>query len=406
MTSALRDWLIDLGIAEGIADYLTWLVLVVAVIALSLLVNYITRRFLVALASYLVRKSHTRWDDFLLKHKVFTRLSHLAPAIVIYFSAYLFPAVEIWIQRFAVAYLLLVGYWTFNSFLNAVADIYGTLEISRQRPIKGYLQVVKIVVFIIISIVVIATILGQKIGYLLGGLGAMTAVLMLIFKDSILGLMAGIQLSLNDMVRIGDWIEMPRYGADGDVIDLSLHTVKVQNWDKTISTIPAYYLISDSFKNWRGMDESGGRRIKRSINIDITSIKFLTAEMLDRFDKFQLLKEYLDRKRKEVAEWNQVNEIDTSVLINGRHLTNIGTFRAYVIAYLRSHPKIHQEMTFLVRQLPAGDNGLPMEIYVFSRIREWAEYEAIQADIFDHLLAVTPLFELRVFQHPTGDDFR
>jgi miniconductance mechanosensitive channel len=208
------------------------------------------------------------------------------------------------------------------------------------------------------------------------------------------------------MVRIGDWIEMPKYGADGDVIDVTLHTVKVQNWDKTISTIPAYHLISDSFKNWRGMSESGGRRIKRSVSIDMSSVKFCTPDMLNRFEKFQLITDYIKSRRTEISEYNRAHQVDTSELINGRNMTNIGTFRAYLVAYLRNHPLIHDEMTFLVRQLPPGDHGLPIEIYVFSKDQVWANYEAIQADIFDHILAVLPSFELRVFQEPTGHDFR
>jgi miniconductance mechanosensitive channel len=229
---------------------------------------------------------------------------------------------------------------------------------------------------------------------------------MLIFKDSILGLVAGIQLSTNQMLHIGDWIEMPKYGADGDVIDISLTTLKVQNWDKTITTIPTYALISDYFKNWRGMSESGGRRIKRSINIDVTSIKFCTQEMLDKFKRFKCIREYVERKLEEIDTHNTSEGVDESDLVNGRHLTNIGTFRAYVAAYLRSHPRVHQGMTFLVRHLQPTAEGLPIQIYIFSNDQAWANYEAIQADIFDHILAVVPEFELRVFQNPTGADFQ
>ena len=214
------------------------------------------------------------------------------------------------------------------------------------------------------------------------------------------------QLSQNDMVRIGDWIEMPKYGADGDVIDVTLNTVKVQNWDKTITTIPAYALVSDSFKNWRGMSESGGRRIKRAVYIDMNSVTFCNKEMLDRFEKYQLIKSYIKSKRVEIANYNRDHFIDTSELVNGRNLTNIGTFRAYLAAYLKNHPKIHNDMTFLIRHLPPGQYGLPIEVYVFSNDQVWANYEAIQADIFDHILAVVPKFDLRVFQNPTGHDFR
>ena len=242
--------------------------------------------------------------------------------------------------------------------------------------------------------------------YFLSGLGALTAVLLLVFKDTILGLVAGVQLSANKMVAVGDWIEMPKYGADGDVIEVALTTVKVQNWDKTVTTIPAYALISDSFKNWRGMQESGGRRIKRSVSIDVQTIVFCDEEMLGRFAKIKYIAEYIQKKKDELARFNQELKVDDSSLVNGRRMTNVGTFRAYVVAYLKHHPKIHQEMTFLVRQLAPSENGLPIEVYVFSNDKVWANYEAIQADIFDHILAVVPEFDLRVFQVPTGNDFR
>jgi len=302
--------------------------------------------------------------------------------------------------------MILAGLFAFNGFLNAVVDIYNTFEIAREKPIKGYVQISMIIISIFGGIFALSTLLNRSPWPLLSGLGAMTAILLLIFKDSILGLVASIQLSVNDMVRIGDWIEMPKFNADGDVIDVSLHTVKVRNWDKTITTIPAYALIADSFKNWRGMSESGGRRIKRAINIDMTSVKFCTPEMLDRYEKFQLLTDHVRSKRKEIAEYNAAHSIDTSELINGRNLTNIGTFRNYLVAYLRHHPKIHNDMTFLVRQLPAGEHGLPIEVYVFSNDQAWANYEAIQADIFDHILAILPEFDLRVFQQPSGNDVR
>jgi len=355
---------------------------------------------------YFVKKSRTTWDDVLVERKVFTRLSHLAPALVIYFSAPLFSSIESILLRFSMIYMIVVGVLVINSFLDSVVDIYRSFEISKQRPIKGYIQIIKIILFVFIGIIAVSTLMDRSPWLLLSGLGAMTAVILLIFKDSILGLVASVQLSSNDMVRIGDWIEMPKYGADGDVIDVSLNTIKIQNWDKTISTIPAYYLVSDSFKNWRGMSESGGRRIKRSVNIDMSSIKFCNDEMLARFEKFQLISEYIKEKKKEISEYNKKHDIDTSELVNGRNLTNIGTFRAYIVAYLHNHPKIHQSMTFLIRQLSPNDKGLPLEIYVFCNDQEWANYEAIQADIFDHILAVAPRFDLRIFQNPTGSDFR
>jgi miniconductance mechanosensitive channel len=233
----------------------------------------------------------------------------------------------------------------------------------------------------------------------------MAAVLILVFKDTILGFVASIQLSANKMVNIGDWISMPDYNADGDVIDISLNTVKVQNWDKTIATIPTYALVSDSFNNWKGMEESGGRRIKRSLNIDMKSVGFLDSEQVEKFRKYHLLKDYITTKEKEITDYNKANKLDEDTVTNGRKMTNLGTFRVYLENYLHKHPKINQDMTFLVRHLQPSEMGIPMEIYVFSNDQAWANYEAIQADIFDHVLAVLPEFGLKVFQNPTGDDF-
>ena len=290
--------------------------------------------------------------------------------------------------------------------MNASVDILQTSRFSRELPVKSVVQVLKLILYGIATIAVISLIIGQSPALLLSGLGAMTAVMMLVFKDSILGLVAGIQLSANQMVSSGDWIEMPKYGADGDVLEVALTTVKVQNWDKTITTIPTYTLITESFKNWRGMSESGGRRIKRSINIDIGSIKFCSQEMLERFSRIQHITEYLDKKRQEISSWNAAWNLEASDPLNGRQLTNVGTFRAYVVAYLRHHPMVHQDMTFLVRQLAPTAQGLPIEIYVFSRDQVWSNYEDIQADIFDHILAIAPAFDLSVYQSPSGGDVK
>ncbi|MCP4684170.1 MAG: mechanosensitive ion channel [bacterium] len=366
----------------------------------------ITRRILLTALSVIIRKTKTKWDDALLERRVLHRAAHVAPALILYYFADAFPGVDDLIRRLAMVYILLIGGLVVNALANAFVDVYRTLEVARNRPIRGFVQLVQIIVYVLLAVLGIAIMFNQSPFGILGGLGAMTAVLILVFKDTILGLVASFQISATDMVRIGDWIEMPKYGADGDVMDVSLHTIKVQNWNKTISTIPTYALISDSFKNWRGMSDSGGRRIKRAVHIDITSVGFCTEEMINRFSKFQYISEYVDKKKKELAEFNEVNKFDTSELANGRHMTNVGTFRAYLEAYLKNHPKIHQSMTFLVRQLPPGEHGLPIEIYVFSNDQRWAQYEAIQADIFDHVLAVLPMFDLRAFQSPTGHDFR
>jgi miniconductance mechanosensitive channel len=334
----------------------------------------------------------------------------LAPAVVFYFlGEAAFPENDVLIdiiQRIAIVYMIGVAILVIDSILNAVTDIYSTFSISRTRPINGYIQVLKILLYIVGIIVMVTTILNTSPLGLLSGIGAMSAVLLLVFKDSILGFVSGIQLTANNMVHIGDWIEMQRYGADGEVTEINLQTIKVQNWDKTISTIPVYALVSDSFKNWRGMMESGGRRIKRAVHIDIRSIKFCTNEMLRKFRKIEYLKEYIDDKVKEIEQYNRTTNLDISEMINGRRLTNIGIFRAYLIEYLKNHPNIHNSMLFIVRQLQAGPQGLPIEIYVFCTDQRWAYYEAIQADLFDHIFAIIPEFDLRVYQEPSGWDFQ
>ncbi|MFP6722313.1 MAG: mechanosensitive ion channel family protein [Candidatus Poribacteria bacterium] len=301
--------------------------------------------------------------------------------------------------------LILVGTLVISSFLDLFLTIYGSSKTSHDIPLKATVQVIKIVVYFVCGIFIVSLILNKTPLYLLSGLSALGAVLLLVFRDSILGFVAGIQLIANRMVAKGDWIEMPKYDADGDVIEIALTTVKVQNWDKTIATIPTYALIGESFKNWRGMKESGGRRIKRTINIDVSTIKFCNEEMLKRFSEIQYIANYIQIKKEELSIYNDENEVDNTSLANGRRLTNVGTFRAYTVAYLRNHPMISQEMTFLVRHLAPAGYGLPIEIYVFSKDTIWANYEGIQADIFDHLLAVVPEFDLKVFQNPSGSDF-
>lgn len=289
----------------------------------------------------------------------------------------------------------------FNSF----NDIYESFNVSKSRPIKGYLQVAKIIIYILVFVSIISILLGENGFGWVAGFGAFSAVLMLVFKDPILGFVGGIQLTSNNMVEIGDWISMPKYGADGTVNEITLTTVKVQNWDKTITTIPTYTLVTDYFQNWRGMEESGGRRIKRSINIDMRSVKFCSEELLERFKKIQILTEYLNRKNNELKNYNTKYKVEGIEIVNGRRQTNLGIFRAYLKEYLRRKPEINTEMTFLVRQIQPNENGIPIEIYVFSKIKDWAIYEDIQSDIFDHILAVIPEFELEIFQNPTGADF-
>lgn len=406
MFDLIKSWLENQGLEGWVAEYTSWAAVVLVVIVLAIIVNYIAKKFLLAVLSFLIKRTKTKWDDALLERRVLHRASHVAPALVVYWYAAAFPGLESLIERLAMVYFLAVGGLVISGFMNAVVDVYRTLEVARNRPIKGFVQLAQIILTVFLVVLGIAILFEQSPFGLLGGLGAMTAVLLLVFKDTILGLVASFQISATNIVRIGDWIEMPKYGADGDVIDISLHTIRVQNWDKTISSIPAYALISDSFKNWRGMEESGGRRIKRAISIDMNSVKFCTEEMIERFSRFEYIADYVQRKKEELARHNADHNVDTTFLVNGRHMTNLGTFRAYVEAYLRNHPMIHQDLTFLVRQLQPGEHGLPLEIYVFSNVQAWAKYEAIQADIFDHILAVIPLFDLRVFQRPSGRDLR
>ncbi len=410
INAAVEGWLVGVGVPEPAAAFVVRLVWFLAVLVAAWVANWIAKRVLLVLIRRAVKKSKTKWDDILVERGVFTRLSHIAPAVVIYLTAPVvfagFSGAVGFMQAVAGIYMAAIGLLVVNGLLDSLVEIYRTFEFARKMPIKSFVQLVKIILYVSMGIVIVAIILKKDPTKLLAGLGAMTAVSMLVFKDSILGLVGGIQLTANNMVHIGDWIEMPKYGADGDVIDISLTTVKVQNWDKTIATIPTYALVSDSFKNWRGMSESGGRRIKRAINLDMTSVRFCDEPMLEKFKKFQYITGYIEAKREELAQWNADEHIDDTELVNGRRLTNIGTFRAYVVAYLRQHPKIHQDMTFLVRHLSPTSKGLPIEIYVFSNDQAWANYEAIQADIFDHILAIIPEFGLRVFQEPTGADFQ
>jgi miniconductance mechanosensitive channel len=369
------------------------------VLIISFVAYLLTKYVLMRVILQLSKKTKTLWDDMLIERKVFNNLSYIIPLVIIYYSAFMFPIVEEVIRRFSKALIIWFSVLAVSALISAVNDIYLTTRRAKEKPIKGYLQIIKIFFFIVGSIVVLGIILGKSPWIFVSGLGAMTAVLLLIFKDTILSLMASLQITFNDLVKIGDWLSVPQYNADGNVIDIALHTVKIQNWDKTISVIPTHKLIEGTFKNWRGMELSGGRRIKRSFNIDIDTIKFCDEKMLKKFEKFQYLQEYLKNKRTEVKEYNLNNNIDTTELINGKNLTNIGTLRAYIIQYLKHHPNVRMDMTFLIRQLAPTPTGVPIEVYVFIDDIRWANYEGIQADIFDHILAVVPEFELKIFQN-------
>ncbi len=375
---------------------------------LAWLVNLVAKRIILRLVKAVVKRSRADWDDVLVETGVFTRLSHLAPALVFNtFGPGVLGRSEVVLEGVngaVTVYLICIWMGALFAILNAVQLIAQKKSRQKGVPIKGFVQAIKLVAVVVALILILAILLGKSPIYLFSGLGALTAVLMFVFKDAILGFVAGIQISVNNMVRVGDWIEMSAAGADGDVIDVSLTTVKVQNWDKTISTIPTYDLISKSFRNWRGMSDSGGRRIKRSIEFDVTSIGFANEDQLAAWSKISNVREHLAKKRAEISTDNEKLGDDANVLGNGRRLTNIGTFRAYCVSYLKTHPHIAQDKTLLVRQLQPSEHGLPLEIYVFVNDTNWNFYEGVQADIFDHLLSVAKVFDLKVYQQPSGAD--
>ncbi len=409
MIPSLSHWFTQQDINAALATLLARGIAIVVVVFLSFLANFLAKRMLLSGVSYLISRTKTEWDDALLKHQFFDHLAHFTPAIVITLLAPMalegYPKAILITTNALNIYIIIIGVLAIDALLNAVSTVYQTFEVSKDIPIKAFMQALKIIIYFLAFIFIISALLNKSPLYFLSGLGALTAIFMLIFKDAILGFVAGIQLTANKMVIPGDWIEMPNYGADGAVLEVSLTTVKIQNWDKTITTIPTYALISESFKNWQGMTESGGRRIKRAIHIDMNTIRFCTDEIIEKFAKIRPISGYIETKKKELTLYNTEHGLDDSSIVNRRQLTNIGTFRAYVLAYLKNHPQIHKDMTFLVRQLAPTEHGLPIEIYVFCSDTDWANYEAIQADIFDHLFAALPEFELKVFQNPTGNDF-
>lgn len=392
---------------SGIPDFLYYTLIVLAAAVICLLLGFVISKLILGLLTKIVKNSPLKWVDHLLRRKVINRFSYLVYPVVISMFIGLFPlTAQAWIYKINEIIIIAIVTFSVSSLLDAVNDIYCDYKVSKLRPIKGFLQALKIVLFIVSGIVMISSVMNKTPLYILGGLGALTAVIILVFQNSILGFVAGIQLTTNDMVRIGDWIEMPKYSADGTVKEMSLHTVKVENFDRTITTIPTSALVTDSFKNWRGMQDSGGRRIMRSIIIDMESIAFCTREQLESFMNISLLSDYIRERNTEIDEYNRKRGVGEDSLINGRHMTNIGVFRRYIYNYLKSHPKIRQDMIVMVRQLPAQSQGLALELYTFTATTEWSEFENIQSDIFDHLFAVAPMFGLRVFQSPTGYDIK
>ncbi len=382
------------------------------VLLIALVANWIAKRIIVRGLRAVAKRTRSGWDDALVEQRVFERLSQLAPAMVVYAAAAaLFAApddelIRVGLQRLANLWMVLVGASAVGALFEALGNIFQQDPATKDKPIRTYVQVAKIILWLAAGIIAVATLMNKSPWSLLGGLGAMTAILLLVFRDSILGFVASVQIASYDLARVGDWIEVPAYGADGDVLDISLHAVKVQNWDKTIINVPTTALMSSGFKNWRGMSESGGRRIKRALILDMSSARFLEEEDIERLRHVQLLREYIEERLAEVEAWNTENQVTSHSPINGRRLTNLGTFRAYVEGFLRANFPVHPDMTFLVRQLAPTAEGLPIELYFFSKEQRWAQYEGIVADIFDHLLAALPEFDLRVFQRPSGADMQ
>jgi miniconductance mechanosensitive channel len=403
------NWLIDKGLNETSAEYLTLAIDLLLVFIISLLADYFARRVILRVVTRYVKHSKNQYDDVLLEKRVFKSVAHLLPTFVIYYSLpWLFDEINttvLLLQKLVVIYGLIIVIGVIHKFLKALEMMALNSKRMQGKPISSYIQLILIIVYIAGGVFIIATLVDKSAVAILTTFGAATAVILLVFRDTILGLVASIQIAGNDMVRIGDWVSMPKYGADGDVLEINLTTVKVRNWDKTISTVPTYAFISDSFVNWRGMTNLGVRRIKRSINIDLQTVKFISPEMQGRFMKFERVQNYISERQKEIDLANAKGKNDKSISLNGRQMTNLGLFRRYAETYLSEHPNVAKNETLMVRQLQPTEMGIPLEIYCFSNDIEWLKYESIQSDIMDHLLSATSYFELAVFQRPSGNNF-
>jgi miniconductance mechanosensitive channel len=411
--SQLKTWFESFDLPDWMPGVLTSAILLLALIAVSAILFFIVRPLLLRIVKVAVSKTESTWDDEIRGHGVFSWASHFAPGLFILLASPALlsetPSLANVVTGFARIYLMIAGYMLFDSLVNFGLAVYRKTEASKEIPINAFVQVLKLIAALVVLILIVSSLIGQSPMTLLGGLGIFASVLILVFKDVILGLVAGIQIIFNRMISVGDWLEMTSRSADGSVLTIGLTTVKVQNWDKTITTIPTYALISESFKNWRAMSESGGRRIKRSIILETDSVRFIDEQLLARLSKIAILGDYLKSKENEIEEWNRNLgvELSNSPLVNGRRQTNIGAFRAYVLEYIKRSPDIHQEgMTLLVRQLTATEKGIPIEVYCFTKTTAWNDYEGIQGDLFDHFYAAAPEFDLHVFKAPSGRDYR
>lgn len=388
-------WLLALIAAFSVLSYFMW---------------WFFRNVMVQALGVIVDRTKVTWDDYLVEHKVFKALAHLFPLMFMeYFLSIIFynyPKWEGLFSKFVWVWIIIAIIYTINRSLGVLKDIIQENERFKDKPIQSYVQVVKIIITLILLIVMLSIVTDQSLGFFFGAFGTMTAIIVLVFRDTILGFVGSIQIATNDMIRIGDWITMDKFGADGDVEEISLTTIKIRNFDKTITTIPTYSFISDSFRNWRGMEESAGRRIKRAFNIQIDSVKFVSPGLLTRLKEIALLSEFVSNREQEITEYNEKHGFIGDKAINGRRQTNLGVFRRYIEHYLRNHPLVNQEMALMVRQLSSNENGMPLEVYCFTKEKEWEVYERIQADIFDHIFSVVHLFELSIFERPSGKDFR
>ncbi|HNP90207.1 mechanosensitive ion channel family protein [Macellibacteroides fermentans] len=412
ITNWFNQKLLNFGTSVSVADYLDNFAVLLIIILLALAVDYICRYILLGAFKKFAKKTTNQLDDLIIEKKIINKGMHIIPSILIFTMlplAYPSPAdkeILVLLQKLCQIYIITVSLLFINSLLNLGVELFHRNDKFKDKPLKGFVQIVQVILFSVGIILLISILINESPSTIFTGIGASAAILMLVFKDTILGFVAGIQLSANDMLRVDDWISMPKYGADGTVIEITLNTVKVKNFDNTISTIPPYALISESFQNWRGMRESPGRRIKRSINLDMNSVKFCTPEMLEKYRKISLLAGYIDDTENKLQTYNQANQIDNTILVNGRRQTNLGVFRAYLQRYLESLPEVNKEMICMVRHLQPTEKGIPMELYFFSSIKDWVIYETIQADVFDHVLAVIPEFDLQIFQELSGSDVR
>jgi miniconductance mechanosensitive channel len=405
----IYDYLVLQGISENTAKYLNMLALLLILVIIVFIIDFVIRKLIRGVFVKLALKSKTNFDDLLITNKVPRNVAHIIPLLIaLEFTPKVFadfPDSDVVIEKVLQVFAIILTLWIARSLLNTFKDYLKTLPSFKDKPIDSYIQVFMIFAWVAGFMSALAIITGTPFIKFATGLGAISAVIILVFKDTILGFVASIQVSINDMVRIGDWITFEKYGADGDVIEINLATVKVQNFDKTITTIPTYALISDSFKNWRGMTSSDGRRIKRALNIKQECVKYLSTEEVEKLKSIQLIKPYLNTRQHDIRSYNTDHNIDKSILINGRNLTNIGVFRKYIDVYLKNHSAINKDMMIMVRQLAPTTQGIPMEIYAFSSDKRWENYEYIMSDIFDHLIAATPYFDLEIFELPSSSNF-